>query len=174
MEWLLPKFTLSSSNSSPLLSDLSELTACSKLDCWLVLFESEMLSSSEDEYEDSSEGADEQGTEDDDGDACDDDRDGDGISNDVEEDAGSDPDNSDSDNSLYTKALSEIMQEPNLKIEEVFSVMENLVPLKRIGDPKEFAYLVTFLASEKASYINGINIPIDGGLLKSLWDYIII
>ena len=52
--------------------------------------------------------------------------------------------------------------------------MENLVPLKRIGDPKEFAYLVTFLASEKASYINGINIPIDGGLLKSLWDYIII
>ena len=46
--------------------------------------------------------------------------------------------------------------------------MENLVPLKRIGDPKEFAYLVTFLASEEASYINGTNIPIDGGLLKSL------
>ena len=56
----------------------------------------------------------------------------------------------------------------NIKIEEVFSLMEKLVPLKRIGDPKEFAYLVTFLASEKASYINGINIPIDGGLLKSL------
>ncbi|MAU64038.1 MAG: short-chain dehydrogenase [Flavobacteriaceae bacterium] len=56
----------------------------------------------------------------------------------------------------------------NIKIEEVFSAMENLVPLKRIGDPKEFAYLVTFLASDQASYINGVNIPIDGGLLKSL------
>jgi len=63
---------------------------------------------------------------------------------------------------------SEKARKLNIKIEEVFSVMENLVPLKRIGDPKEFAYLVTFLASEKASYINGINIPIDGGLLKSL------
>ena len=56
----------------------------------------------------------------------------------------------------------------NIKIEEVFSAIENLVPLKRIGDPKEFAYLVTFLASDQASYINGVNIPIDGGLLKSL------
>ncbi len=63
---------------------------------------------------------------------------------------------------------SEKARKLNIKIEEVFSAMENLVPLKRIGDPKEFAYLVTFLASEKASYINGINIPIDGGLLKSL------
>jgi len=42
------------------------------------------------------------------------------------------------------------------------------VPLKRIGDPKEFSYLVTFLASEKAAYINGTNIPIDGGIIKSL------
>ena len=63
---------------------------------------------------------------------------------------------------------SEKAKKLNIKIEEVFSAMENLVPLKRIGDPKEFAYLVTFLASEEASYINGTNIPIDGGLLKSL------
>ena len=46
--------------------------------------------------------------------------------------------------------------------------MKELVPLKRIGDPKEFSYLVTFLASENAAYINGANIPIDGGLIKSL------
>ena len=44
----------------------------------------------------------------------------------------------------------------------------NLVPLKRIGDPKEFGYLLTFLASENAAYINGANIPIDGGILKSM------
>jgi len=36
-------------------------------------------------------------------------------------------DNSDSDNSLYTKALSEIMKEPNLKIEEVFKRVRNVV-----------------------------------------------
>ena len=71
-----------------------------------------------------------------------------------------------------TKRINELNFEKskklNIKIEEVFSAMENLVPLKRIGDPKEFAYLVTFLASDQASYINGVNIPIDGGLLKSL------
>ena len=46
--------------------------------------------------------------------------------------------------------------------------MEDLVPLKRIGKPQEFAFLATFLASELSAYINGANIPIDGGLLKSL------
>ena len=46
--------------------------------------------------------------------------------------------------------------------------MRQQVPLKRIGDPEEFGFLVAFLASEQASYINGANIPIDGGLLKSI------
>lgn len=52
--------------------------------------------------------------------------------------------------------------------DEVRKEMEMRVPLQRIGDPKEYGYLATFLASEKASFITGINIPIDGGLLKSL------
>ncbi|MFS4456445.1 SDR family oxidoreductase [Maribacter sp. 2304DJ31-5] len=51
---------------------------------------------------------------------------------------------------------------------EVLREMESRVPVRRIGDPKEYGYLVTFLASEKAAYITGTNIPIDGGLLKSL------
>ena len=45
--------------------------------------------------------------------------------------------------------------------------MEHQVPVKRIGNPREFAFLATFLASEQAAYITGTNIPIDGGLLKS-------
>lgn len=52
--------------------------------------------------------------------------------------------------------------------EEVRSSMENLIPAKRIGKPEEYGYLVTFLASDQAAYITGTNIPIDGGLLKSL------
>ncbi|UOY05167.1 SDR family oxidoreductase [Muricauda sp. SCSIO 64092] len=51
---------------------------------------------------------------------------------------------------------------------EVRKAMENSVPAQRIGKPEEYGYLVTFLASDKAAYINGTNIPIDGGLLKSL------
>jgi len=51
---------------------------------------------------------------------------------------------------------------------EVLLDMKSKVPLKRIGDPKEYGYLVTFLASEKAAFITGTQIPIDGGLLKSL------
>ncbi|KAB7531623.1 SDR family oxidoreductase [Flagellimonas olearia] len=52
--------------------------------------------------------------------------------------------------------------------EEVRSTMEEQVPMKRIGKPEEYGYLVAFLASDKAAYITGTNIPIDGGLLKSL------
>lgn len=52
--------------------------------------------------------------------------------------------------------------------EDVRSAMEEQVPVKRIGRPEEYGFLVVFLASDKAAYINGTNIPIDGGLLKSL------
>ncbi len=55
-----------------------------------------------------------------------------------------------------------------ISTEEVRANMEKQVPMQRIGDPKEYGHLVTFLASERASYITGANIPIDGGLLKSL------
>ena len=51
---------------------------------------------------------------------------------------------------------------------EVRGNMESEVSVKRMGDPEEYANLVTFLASDKAGYISGINIPIDGGRLKSL------
>ncbi|MGY8914406.1 MAG: SDR family oxidoreductase [Flavobacteriales bacterium] len=55
-----------------------------------------------------------------------------------------------------------------IPIEEVNQQMLNNVPVGRFGDPKEYGYLVVFLASEQASFITGTNIPIDGGMLKSL------
>lgn len=51
---------------------------------------------------------------------------------------------------------------------EVLVEMKSRVPLKRIGDPKEYGYLVAFLASDNAAFITGTQIPLDGGLLKSL------
>jgi 3-oxoacyl-[acyl-carrier protein] reductase len=56
----------------------------------------------------------------------------------------------------------------NLTREQVFERMSAQVPAKRIGTPEEFAALVTFLASERASYINGTTIAVDGGWIKSL------
>jgi len=71
-----------------------------------------------------------------------------------------------------TERLKELNSEKakkfNVEIDKLYETMKLQVPLKRIGDPKEFGFLVAFLASEKASYINGANIPIDGGLLKSI------
>ena len=71
-----------------------------------------------------------------------------------------------------TERLNQLNEEKakkfNIKTSEVFEKMSEMVPLKRIGEPDEFAYLIAFLSSEYSSYINGVNIPIDGGLLKSM------
>tara|TARA_A100001011_G_scaffold253608_1_gene261886 strand:+ start:23835 stop:24620 length:786 start_codon:yes stop_codon:yes gene_type:complete len=71
-----------------------------------------------------------------------------------------------------TERISEIIKDKakslNINESEVLQSMKELVPLKRLGKPEEYGYLVNFLASDKASYITGSSIPIDGGLLKSI------
>lgn len=42
------------------------------------------------------------------------------------------------------------------------------IPLGRYGRPEEFAYLAAFLASDKAAYITGTTIQIDGGMVKGV------
>jgi 3-oxoacyl-[acyl-carrier protein] reductase len=43
------------------------------------------------------------------------------------------------------------------------------VPLGRLGRPEEFANMVVFLASERASYITGVSVAIDGGYIKGIY-----
>jgi 3-oxoacyl-[acyl-carrier protein] reductase len=45
---------------------------------------------------------------------------------------------------------------------------ESQIPMARLGEAREFAALVAFLASDRASYITGTSIPVDGGWIKSL------
>ena len=42
------------------------------------------------------------------------------------------------------------------------------VPVRRIGTPEEFANVVVFLASERASYVTGVAVQVDGGLVRGL------
>ena len=55
-----------------------------------------------------------------------------------------------------------------INISTIEDKIKDTIPMKRFGNPEEYANLVCFLASEKSDYITGINIPIDGGFLKSL------
>jgi len=67
---------------------------------------------------------------------------------------------------LYELAV-EIAKETGDSHEHVLGELACKVPLKRLARPDEIASTVTFLASEKAGYITGNIIPVDGGIVKS-------
>lgn len=51
--------------------------------------------------------------------------------------------------------------------EAVLTEMGKPIPMGRVGQPEEFAALVAFLASERASYITGVSVPVDGGRIRA-------
>ncbi|HZF39002.1 MAG TPA: SDR family oxidoreductase [Blastocatellia bacterium] len=58
-------------------------------------------------------------------------------------------------------------QERGITHEEYFAGQAAEIPLRRIGEPREIGEVVAFLASERASYVTGVSLQIDGGLIRS-------
>lgn len=54
------------------------------------------------------------------------------------------------------------------KSNSAFESAKSEIPLGRFGKPEEFAAAVAFLASERAGYITGVSLAVDGGWIKSL------
>jgi NAD(P)-dependent dehydrogenase (short-subunit alcohol dehydrogenase family) len=55
---------------------------------------------------------------------------------------------------------------------EIVELYKKIIPLNRIGSPEEIAQAVLFLVSEWASYVTGIVLPVDGGILlrnEAIW-----
>jgi 3-oxoacyl-[acyl-carrier protein] reductase len=47
-------------------------------------------------------------------------------------------------------------------------VARQTVPARRLGNPEEYGDLVAFLCSERAAYLTGAVIPLDGGMVRSI------
>ncbi|HLY71523.1 MAG TPA: SDR family oxidoreductase [Puia sp.] len=63
-----------------------------------------------------------------------------------------------------TDRLQELM-----KNNSSFASAKTEVPMGRFGKPEEFAAAVAFLASERASYITGVSLAVDGGWIKTIF-----
>lgn len=56
-----------------------------------------------------------------------------------------------------------------ISFEQARQQKRNAVPIRRLGEPKEYGYLVAFLASEYASFLTGASIPLDGGIANTIF-----
>ncbi|MBE8714896.1 SDR family oxidoreductase [Sphingobacterium hungaricum] len=72
-----------------------------------------------------------------------------------------------------TERLTSLMENQaknqDISLEDVLAQRKKSVPINRLGDPKEYGYLVAFLASEYASFLTGAAIPLDGGIAKTIF-----
>jgi 3-oxoacyl-[acyl-carrier protein] reductase len=57
-------------------------------------------------------------------------------------------------------------KEQGITHDQYFERQSAEIPLRRIGEPREVGEVVAFLASERASYVTGVSLQIDGGIIK--------
>jgi 3-oxoacyl-[acyl-carrier protein] reductase len=53
-------------------------------------------------------------------------------------------------------------------VEELVRLREAAIPLGRYGEPEDLGNMIVFLASERARYVTGVTVQVDGGLVRSL------
>ncbi|HLF85281.1 MAG TPA: SDR family oxidoreductase [Blastocatellia bacterium] len=64
---------------------------------------------------------------------------------------------------------SSIAKNEGVSVEDVYARWAASTPTKRIGDPREFAAVAAFLCSDRASYLTGTVIQVDGGAYRALY-----
>lgn len=68
------------------------------------------------------------------------------------------------------EGMADVMaQEANSSVNHIIKIMNESVPIGRIGSPEETAAMIVFLASIQAGYITGQTIPVDGGKINSTY-----
>jgi 3-oxoacyl-[acyl-carrier protein] reductase len=71
---------------------------------------------------------------------------------------------------IETKRLQQLdeaaAERTGTSVEEIRAQLHATIPAGRYGEPREFGDVVAFVASERASYVNGITVLVDGGMLN--------
>jgi 3-oxoacyl-[acyl-carrier protein] reductase len=61
-----------------------------------------------------------------------------------------------------------LAKKDKVMVDEIFARWQGNIPMGRLGRPEELAAVVTFLASEPASYVTGVTLQVDGGFVQGL------